>query len=56
MPIKFEQVDIDKEDIGLGDVENLKSKLDATAAPTVNDDSSAGYAIGYRWADFTADK
>lgn len=27
------------------------SKLDATSAPTVFDDSSVGYAIGSRWAD-----
>ncbi len=33
-----------------------KRKLDATAAPTVNDDSGDGYAIGSRWFDITNDK
>jgi outer membrane protein assembly factor BamB len=33
-----------------------KSKLDATAAPTVSDDGVAGYAVGSVWIDVTADK
>ena len=32
------------------------SKFDATAAPTVNDDSGDGYAPGSRWVDVTNDK
>lgn len=30
------------------------SKLDATVAPTVNDDSADGYSIGSHWYDLTA--
>jgi len=47
---------VTKSEVGLGNVENLKVKLDATAAPTVNDDSGAGYAVGSRWVDVTNDK
>jgi hypothetical protein len=45
-----------KADVGLGNVENLKVNLAATAAPTVNDDSGDGYAVGSRWLDVTNDK
>lgn len=31
------------------------SKLDATAAPAITDDGDAGYSIGSRWYDLTAD-
>lgn len=31
-------------------------KLDATAAPTVNDDSDDGYSIGSRWFNLVTDK
>ena len=34
----------------------LGNKFDATAAPTVNDDSSAGYQVGSKWIDVTNDK
>ena len=40
----------------LGNVEDLKVKLDGTAAPTVNDDVDLGYAVGSRWFDITNDK
>jgi len=42
--------------LGLGNVENLKVKLDATQAPTVNNDVDEGYAVGSRWVDVTNDK
>ena len=32
------------------------NKLDATTAPTVNDDTDLGYVVGSRWIDVTADK
>lgn len=34
----------------------LKDKLDATASPTVNDDSSSGYSVGSVWTDLTNDE
>jgi hypothetical protein len=42
--------------IGLGNVENLKVKLDGTQAPTVNNDTDEGYAVGSRWFNVTNDK
>lgn len=33
-----------------------KNNRSATAAPTVNDDSDAGYSVGSRWQDVTNDK
>lgn len=42
--------------LGLGNVENLKVKLDATQAPTVNNDIDEGYTVGSRWFDVTNDK
>ena len=45
-----------KTDLSLNYVENLKVKLDGTAAPTVNDDTDLGYAVGSRWFDITNDK
>ena len=38
------------------DVPGLKQKLDATIAPTANNDTTEGYAIGSNWIDITADK
>ena len=43
-------------DVGLGDVVNLKTNLAASVAPTVNEDSGDGYAVGSVWVDTTADK
>lgn len=40
---------------GTGAIDELKYNLAASAAPTVNDDSSAGYAIGSLWIDTTND-
>jgi hypothetical protein len=42
--------------LGLDDVSTKKSNLAATAAPTVNDDSGDGYAIGSLWIDTTNDE
>lgn len=33
-----------------------QSKMDATVAPTVDNDTTEGYEVGSRWADVTADK
>ena len=43
-------------DVGLGNVPNLKMKLDATSAPTSGDDTGDGYSVGSRWIDVTNDK
>ena len=45
-----------KTDLSLNYVENLKVKLDGTAAPTVNNDTTEGYTVGSRWVDVTNDK
>ena len=45
-----------KADLSLDNVENLKVKLDATQAPTVNNDINEGYTVGSRWFDITNDK
>ena len=43
--------------LGLGNVENLKVKLDGTEAPaSATDDITLGYVIGSRWVDVTNDK
>lgn len=34
----------------------LLDKVDATAAPTVNDDAGDGYSVGSKWVDVTNDK
>lgn len=47
---------VTKAQVGLGDVANILDKLDATSAPTANDDSGDGYAVGSVWVDVTADK
>lgn len=41
---------------GAGAYEVIKSNLSAAVAPTANDDSGDGYAIGSRWTDTTAKK
>ena len=40
---------VTKETIGLGDVENIKSKYNATENPSTFDDSMMGYTIGSEW-------
>lgn len=47
---------VTKAQVGLSNVENLKVNLGGVTAPTANDDSSAGYAVGSRWVDVSADK
>ncbi len=47
---------VTKEHVGLGNVENLKVNLTATADPTANDDNTQGYAVGSRWVNVSTDK
>lgn len=42
--------------IGLSNVPNLKQNLIATTDPTVNDDSSLGYAVGSKWINTTLNR
>lgn len=42
--------------LGIDDIATKKSNLSAAVAPTVNDDSGDGYAIGSVWIDTTADQ
>lgn len=46
---------VTKSQIGLGNVENLKSNIMAATAPTVNDDSNAGYSVGSLWVNTITD-
>lgn len=41
--------------LGVDDVATKKSNLAAAVAPTVNDDSGDGYAVGSLWIDTAAD-
>lgn len=41
---------------GVGAYEVIKTNMNASVAPTVNEDSADGYAVGSRWFDTTADK
>lgn len=41
--------------LGIDEIATKKSNLSASAAPTVNDDSGDGYAVGSFWCDTTAD-
>ncbi len=45
-----------KTQVGLGNVENLKVNLTATADPTISDSVSSGYAVGSRWINVTGGK
>jgi hypothetical protein len=47
---------VDKTDVSLSNVEDLKVNLAASDAPDANDDTGSGYAVGSRWIDTTADK
>ena len=47
---------VSKSQVGLGNVPNLKVKLDGTAAPGVTADAAAGYGVGSAWIDTTADR
>ena len=42
---------LDKNDIQLGNVPNLKVNLTAVTLPTANDDVTQGYAVGSLWVD-----
>lgn len=42
--------------LGMSNYVDLKHNYAANAAPTVNDDSGAGYAVGSRWIDVTNDE
>lgn len=41
--------------LSIDEIATKKSNLSASAAPTVNDDSGDGYAVGSFWCDTTAD-
>ena len=41
--------------LGIDDIATKKSNLSASVAPTVNEDSGDGYAVGSFWLDTTAD-
>lgn len=41
--------------LGIDDIATKKSNLSAIVAPTVNEDSGDGYAVGSFWCDVTAD-
>jgi len=45
---------VSKGQVGLGNVPNLKAKLNATSAPTSTDDASSGYSVGSVWVDTSA--
>jgi len=47
---------VDKTDVGLSNVQNLKVNLTATTDPGATDDSASGYAVGSRWINVTLDK
>ncbi len=42
---------ITKEQLGLNNVENIKTNLNATAAPSVTDDIDSDYDVGSLWCD-----
>lgn len=46
---------IARTNLGIDEIATKKSNLSASAAPTVNDDSGDGYAVGSFWCDTTAD-
>jgi hypothetical protein len=46
---------VTKAQVGLSEVPNIKHNLAATTAPTVNEDSNDGYAIGSVWVNLTTE-
>lgn len=42
---------VTRDQVGLGSVPDLLPNLSADRAPSTNDDSTAGYAVGSRWVD-----
>lgn len=53
--ITFSNPSSARTNLGIDAIATKLSKLDATAAPTVNDDTGDGYGIGSIWIDTTAD-
>lgn len=47
---------VTKTQVGLTNVEDLKVNLAASVAPTANDDSGSGYAVGSRWINTSTDQ
>jgi hypothetical protein len=47
---------VTKAQVGLGDVPNIKHKLDATVAPVDTNDTSEGYSVGSMWIDVNNDE
>lgn len=47
---------VTKAELGLTNVLDIKHKIDATQAPTVNNDVDEGYTAGSNWTDVTNDK
>jgi len=47
---------VTKTQLGLENVTNTLHKLDAVAAPTINDDSNSGYTVGSVWINITSDQ
>lgn len=46
---------VTKAQVGLADVQNIKSNFAATVTPTVGDDTGDGYAVGSLWVDLNTD-
>jgi len=44
---------VTKEQIGLGNIKNIKCNLNETRQPNQNDDYTNGYVIGSRWCDIS---
>ncbi len=47
---------VTKGQVGLGNVADLKVKLDAITDPSPNDGASGGFAVGSRWVNVATDK
>lgn len=47
---------VTKSQVGLGNVENTKVKLNATSDPMTSDDSGSGYSVGSVWINIANDK
>jgi hypothetical protein len=48
--------EVSKAQIGLANVEDISVNFSATIAPTINDDSNSGYAVGSVWVDVIGKK
>ena len=47
---------VTKSQVGLANVENIKTNLSATVDPSQNDDGIDGYVVGSRWINTVADR